>query len=665
MADFLPIGKPLSLASPKAVDLRNGPFSSITEAYNTVGPNGLDAIYAGLPFCVVANGSVTFYKWTKTNNPTVNDVEKIVPDLKTINGKLIVGNGNLVINDIIVIAGVKQSGTELSGTGGTGDATTVYYYSDKGVLGLSINGGTSYYTRWANEDEFGTYMIWDPNYSSGTYTGNLKGVVPLVNRMYLDSSTGDVKFCSDKDLQDIGSNFTPTSAQENALNSGITKAKVDSLDALINLGLTSADITELRRLKNLGISHNATTDLLTINNKQYDLSGGGGSTPVEITYGTPTISISYPTFSNNGGTYYPTISVSQPVNYDGTLHHNEEYTNVDDLVEALGQENVVFSYYNTSTPRFASLDSDNGRLEADENLTENSKTTRIKLSIVMHGVSANNDCTVTQNASSTQNKLYIIKVEYKTPAVSNGNGSSTMNPTLTASDGNEYTVAEYTALGSSNIESFTFTCSSLYGATLDANTGAVTYNLSTIISNLEAGKYVKNIIIVVNQENSSHKRSDIQVNFFDYDASQMTELLTLQGVRGGSEGGALYRGESYGLSAVTLSLNAGDVIAFKTTLNRPVYTFIFETKLKLVTESGGVAVIANSGSWSNSGTENYNTFVKNVGGKETRVYTDRGDTEIIYKVLGNVTYTDGTTRVTIMYHNLYNEEGAIYYKKLN
>lgn len=663
MADFISIGKPISFARPISLDVRFGPFESVAAAYQNVGPNGLDAIYAGLPFCVVANNKVEFYKWTKTTNPTVNDVEKIVPDLKTINGKLIVGNGDIVIKDVIVIAGVKTSGTELSGTGGTGDATTVYYYSDKGVLGLSINGGTSYYTRWANEGEFGTFMIWDPNYSSGTYTGNLKGVVPLINRLYLDSSTGDVKFASDKELQEVGSSFVPTNAQENAMNSGITKAKVNSLDALIALGLTSADITELRRLKNMGIAHDAENDLLTINKKQYDLSGG--STPVVITYGTPVVSISYPTISNNGGTYYPTISVSQPVNYDGVLHHNEEYDDVDELVEAIGQANVVFSYYDSSTTRFASFDSETGRLEADENVTENTKTSRIKINITMHDVSATADCTVTQNASSTQNKLYVTKVEYKTAATSNGDGSSTMVPTFTASDGNEYTVAQYTALGSSNIESFTFVSGNTYGATLNASTGAVTFNLSTMISDLAAGSYIKNILIDLNQENSSHTRHDIQVNFFDYDASQMTELLTINGVRGGSDGERLYKGESYGLSAVTLSLNPGDVVVFKTTLDRPVYTFVFETRLKLVTESGGVAVLANSSNWTTNGATNYNTFVRNVGGKETRLYTDRGDTELIYKALGNVTYTDGTVRVTVMYHNMYNDEGNIYYKKLN
>lgn len=665
MADFISVGKPISFARPISLDVRFGPFESVSAAYQNVGPNGLDAIYAGLVFCVVANNKVEFYKWTKTNNPTVNDVEKIVPDLKTINGKLIVGSGDIVIKDVIVIAGVKTSGTELSGTGLEGSASNIYYYSEKGVLGLSNNGGTSYYTRWANENEFGTFMIWDPNYSSGTYTGNLKGVVPLINRLYLDSSTGDVKFASDKELQDVASSFIPTSAQESAMNSGITKAKVDKLDAIIALGLTSADITELRRLKNMNIQHDATNDLLTINKKQYDLSGDGGSTPVVITYGTPVVSISYPTISNNGGIYYPTISVSQPVNYDGVLHHNEEYDDVDELIEAIGKANVVFSYYDSSTTRFASFDSENGRLEADENVTENTKTSRIKINITMHNVPATADCTVTQNASSTQNKLYVTKVEYKTAATSNGDGSSTMVPTLTASDGNEYTVAQYTALGSSNIESFTFVSGNTYGATLNASTGAITFNLSTMISNLAAGSYIKNILVNLNQENSSHNKTDIQVNFFDYDVSQMTELLTLQGVRGGSDGGKLYKGESYGLSAVTLSLSPGDVVVFKTTLNRPVYTFVFETKIKLVTESGGVATLANPNNWTTNGETNYNTFVKKVGGKETRIYTDRGDTELIYKALGNVTYTDGTVRVTVMYHNMFNDEGSIYYKKLN
>ena len=665
MADFISIGKPISFARPISLDVRFGPFESVSAAYQNVGPNGLDAIYAGLIFCVVANNKVEFYKWTKTNNPTVNDVEKIVPDLKTVNGKLIVGNGNLVINDVIVIAGVKDSGTELSGTGGEGSAANVYYYSEKGVLGLSNNGGASYYTRWSNENEFGTFMIWDPNYSSGTYTGNLKGVVPLVNRMYLDSSTGDVKFGSDKELQDIAASFIPTNAQEKAMNSGITKAKVDSLDALLSLGLTSADITELRRLKGMGITHDATNDLLTINKKQYDLSGEGGSTPVAITYGTPVVTISYPTISNNGGTYYPTISVSQPVNYDGVLHHNEEYNNVNNLIEALGQENVVFSYYDSSTPRFASFDSENGRLEADENVTENAKTSRIKINITMHGVSATADCTVTQSASSVQNKLYITNIAYDTPATSDGNGSNVLVPTITASDGNEYTVAEYSALGSSNIESFSFSSSALYGATINTSTGAITYNLESMISNISNGGYVKNIRVTLTQENSSHNKSGIIANIFDYDASQMTELLTINGVRGGGDPGNLYRGESYGLSAVTLSLNAGDIIAIKTTLETPIYTSIFETRLKLVTESGGVAVVANQSNWTNNSVTNYNTFVRDAGGRESHLFTDTNDNEIIYKVLGNVTYTDGTTRVTVMYHNGYRQEGKIYYKKLN
>lgn len=663
MADFITIGKPLSITTTKAMDSRFGPFSSIAEAYSAVGPNGTDTIYAGLQFCVVANGNITFYKWTKTNNVTVNDVEKIVPDLKTINGKLIVGNGNLVINDIIVIAGIKTSGTELSGTGAEGSSSNIYYYSEKGVLGLSNNGGTSYYTRWDNEDEFGTYMIWDPTYSSGIYTGNLKGVVPLNNRLYLDSSTGDIKFASDKELQDIDSNFVPTSAQQSALDSGITSVKVAALDALIGFNLTSTEIEKIRALLNMGISHNATTDILTINNKQYDLSAGG--TSVVVTYGTPVITISYPTISNNGGTYYPTITVSQDVYKDNVLDSPIEYNSVNDLIQAIGQNNVVFSYYDNSVDRFASFDSEDGRLEADPNSTENTKTSRIKISITMNGVSGDADCTVTQSASIVQNKIYITSLRYDTAGLVDGEGYTTLLPTLVASDGNEYSYNTYTELGASNIETIAFSCSTNYGATVNSTTGAVRYKLSDMISNMSSGTYIKNITVTLTQENASHNKST-SVNLFDYNTSEMTQLLAISGVRGGSNPGYIYKGQSNGLSSISLSLNAGDVIAFKHTFTEGVYVSIFETRLKLVTESGGVAVIANSTSWSTSARTTYNTFVANANGKETHVWIEKNDTEIIYKVLGNVTYSDGTTRVTIMIDNILNQSsGDIYYTKLN
>ena len=48
MADFISVGKPFSFARPTSLDMRFGPFESIAEAYQAVGPgpDGLDAIYA-------------------------------------------------------------------------------------------------------------------------------------------------------------------------------------------------------------------------------------------------------------------------------------------------------------------------------------------------------------------------------------------------------------------------------------------------------------------------------------------------------------------------------------------------------------------------------------------------------------------------------------------
>lgn len=666
MADFLSVGKPISFARPISLDVRFGPFESVSAAYQNVGPNGLDAIYAGLVFCVVANNKVEFYKWTKSSpSATVNDVEKIVPDLKTINGKLIIGTGDIVIKDVIVIAGVKTSGTELSGTGGEATSSEVYYYSEKGVLGFSINGGTSYYTRWANENEFGTFMIWDPNYSSGNYSGNLKGVVPLINRLYLDSSTGDVKFCSDRELQDVASSFVPTSAQENAMNSGITKAKVESLDALIALGLTSADITELRRLKGMGISHDATNDLLTINKKQYDLSGGGGSTPVEITYGTPTVTLSYPSnISNEGGTYNPEVTVTQPVNKNGTFDHNDTYSSLSELINEVGQENVSFEYVGST--RFSSLNANNGQIVVNQNESSSTKTVTIKINVTIHGNTVNDTDEIVQNGSTSQNKIYITKVEYDTAGLTDGNGYTTILPTLTASDGNTYSVNTYTALGSANIESFSFGCDNAYGATVNSSTGAITYKVDTMISNILPGNYIRNIHVKLTQEDSSHNKSAIEVDILNYDVSTMTELLTLAGVRCGSDGGAIHKDSSLGLSTITLELNAGDVIAIKNTFNSSCYISIFETYYKLVNETNGVAKIANSDMWTTNGTSNFTKFVTNSGGKETHYWYEKKESELVYKVLGNVAYTNGTTRVTIMYYNPITAiSGSVYYKKLN
>lgn len=73
------IGGRLSLAQQVAsLDLRYGPYASIDDAFESMGPNGDEVITAGLLFGVTEDdGKVSIYVWTKTNDATINDCKKI------------------------------------------------------------------------------------------------------------------------------------------------------------------------------------------------------------------------------------------------------------------------------------------------------------------------------------------------------------------------------------------------------------------------------------------------------------------------------------------------------------------------------------------------------------------------------------------------------------
>lgn len=73
------IGGRLSLLQRVAsLDLRYGPYSSITDAYENMGPSGDEVITAGLPFGVTEDdGSVSVYIWTKGEDATQNDCRKL------------------------------------------------------------------------------------------------------------------------------------------------------------------------------------------------------------------------------------------------------------------------------------------------------------------------------------------------------------------------------------------------------------------------------------------------------------------------------------------------------------------------------------------------------------------------------------------------------------
>lgn len=73
------IGGRLSLLQRVAsLDLRYGPYSSIADAYDNMGPSGDEVITAGLPFGVTEDdGSVSVYIWTKGEDATQTDCRKL------------------------------------------------------------------------------------------------------------------------------------------------------------------------------------------------------------------------------------------------------------------------------------------------------------------------------------------------------------------------------------------------------------------------------------------------------------------------------------------------------------------------------------------------------------------------------------------------------------
>ena len=636
------------------MDVRFGPFESVATAYQNVGPNGLDAIYAGLIFCVISSGNVEFYKWTKTNNPTVNDVEKVIPTFKTVDGKAIVGEGNISTNGIIPFAGVKESGTVLSGTSSnTAEYAQVYYYTTPGVFGYSTNGGTSYYKHWANEGDFGNYEIFDANYTSGNYAGNLQGVIPFNNRLYLDCSTFEIKGGTDNEnFDNIDSNpLELTEAQLDALNSGVNKNVINVINSLIDAGITVADITELKRIKAMNIQFNAGTDKLTLTGKvsgtdttkTYPLSTGGGSADV-TTYGVPTLSISYPTISASGGTYNPNISISQKVYVNDAEDHTNTYTTLNDFLLAGGS--IQFSWTNTSN-RFDSLDAENGAIGADENLSGNNKIADVTISVTINNKTASDSITATQTTTS---KLYIKSISYTT---TNSNGTYTATPTITASDNQEYSVSEYNEL---SVETFSFSCN--INGVINSSTGVITYNPSTLISNIAAGSALGSMLIDVNQENTEHNIGEIVYEWIDN--TGITAAVTMSGIRGSNSGGKIYKpgSQSYGKATATITgVTAGDTYVIETNAEEGIHLHIWETKSKLVNDSNGTGTIANSSMWTTNAATNYNTFVSSVGGKETVIYVGSGK-RAVYKVKGDV--TDLTFSVFRAYAT-----DTISYKKLN
>ena len=401
----------------------------------------------------------------------------------------------------------------------------------------------------------------------------------------------------------------------------------------------------------MSIQFNAGTDKLTLTGKvsgtdttkTYPLPTEGGSADV-ITYGVPTLSVTYPTISASGGTYKPNVSVSQKVYVNDAEDHTNTYINLNDFLLAGGS--IQFNWTGTSN-RFDSLDAETGIIGVDENLSGSNKTAGVTISVAINNKTASDSITVTQTTTS---KLYIKSINYTTTS---SDGTYTATPTITASNDQEYSVAEYNAL---SVETFSFSCN-ISGA-INSSTGVITYNPSTLISNIAAGSALGSILVNVVQENTEHNISEIIYEWADNTGT--VAAVTMTGIRGSASGGKIYKpgSQSYGMATATITgVTAGDTYVIETNAAEGTYFHVWETKYKLVNNSNGTGTIANSSMWKTDAATNYNTFVSADGGKETIIYISSGK-RVVYKVKGDV--TDLTFSVFRAYAG-----DVISYKKLN
>ena len=543
MADtFFTLTRQISFSKAKALDARFGPYSSVAEAYAEVGPEGFNAITAGLPFGIrQADGSVEIYIWTKDKG-SATDYKKLVPDSS---------------NGIIVIAGIKTSGTPKTGsTTITGDAGNIYYYSQLGVFGLSLDGGATYYKRWTNEKDFGEYTIFDPNYSSGNYSGNLAGVTAYNNRLYLIASTGELKLGTNSEIDSLG-NFT--TAQKNAINSGITEEMVEYIRELME-----------------------------------------GSVTPTTSYSIKSFNFSYPsTVSASGATGTNAIALSS---FRVVCDKQVGSTTTEETFNSLTEFNaiggiVTFDLSDTDVDNVFSIGLHDGRLTVAANSTTSTRETKV-VAVASIGESESEEIKsnyIIQAAAETQ-KLSISSVSYN---ITENNDTYTATPTIVASDGNNYTVAQYNA---TTHEDYTIEMPVFNGLTTNSSTGVMSWNRNTLLDNLTAGTILSNFVATfIETINGSDIYHYGEATPFDYSQSEATGVFnawtnkvgstaTKESGTSGFELRTNVTNKSHAAPNTITNVNAGDIYYFKLTddsTGRGSWAWLFETSTPVV-ENGAV-----------------------------------------------------------------------------
>lgn len=357
------------------------------------------------------------------------------------------------INSVIEFGGTVSGVTVSSGTAGTmGNRTTVFYDEDSDTL--LLKSGSNYYGNWTNSYDYGEV--------------DNSRVYPYEGKIYVDITTGQLFYSTSNELvpAEGGGSVDFNNEEWEAIDSGITAELVE----------------ELRRLKAMNIQYSFNKNEITLTDgngtQAYNLSTGGGTT----NYGEPTVTLSYAeSIGNGGGTLEPTIQVTQS--------------------KVVGESSTILSYGSVNaikatgaTVEFSleqgvagiSINPQTGILTFAENTSGTLKIVQVVVTVTnVNGAGLDGEAT---SAEIRQGKVYIRSVAYGEPE-SNGDGSYTVSPIYTASNGETYTYDEYVAAEISK-ETFYFEVtegSSMYGATLDTDSGAITYDTSDMLDALSGG----------------------------------------------------------------------------------------------------------------------------------------------------------------------------------
>lgn len=448
---------PLMTDEGKSVNVFDGPWDTI-EAFETWWNETTDgeALEAGVVIGVRNDTNVDRYCW-------------LIPTGSSGYWKKLDYLGS-----IIEFAGVVSDvNVTLSVYNIAGNRATVFYDETTGTFIIRA-ANLKYYSDWKNFHEFGEL---DED----------ERVYPYEGKIYVNITTGQLFYATSNELSPVeGGGISLDDDQQAAVDSGITAELVD----------------ELKRLKAMNIRYVRSKDELTITDasvedvtegtQTYDLSEGGGST----SYGEPTVTLSYAeSVGNTASTLDPSILVVQR-KVKGDSETTLSYDSVSGLVDA--GATVTFSLVQSASG--VSINSQTGVLTFSNNTTGGIK-------VVQVAVAVTNVNEVGLDGSATSNeirqgKVYIKSVSYGEP-VSDGNGGYTISPIYTASNNETYTYAEYVAADISK-ETFSFSVSSssdLYGAVLNSTTGAITYNISTMLSGLSGGDIITTTNLKCNQSN--------------------------------------------------------------------------------------------------------------------------------------------------------------------